>query len=108
MSPILKVAVRILKYLFLSLVLLFLLLVGAVNLPFVHKLITQKTNTILAEKGIPVHIDGITLLLNGKIGINELAMVLPPNDTIIYAGKVRIDVSPLPLLSNKIKINQNK
>ena len=86
-------------------VLLFLLIVGAVNLPFVHKFLTAKTNSVLESKGIPVHIGKITLLLNGKIGISELAFILPPKDTIIYAQKVSVDVSPLPLFSKKVIVN---
>lgn len=102
----LKKVVRILKYLFLLLVLLFLLVVGAVNLPFIHELVTQKTNTFLTQKGIPVNIGKITLLINGKIGIKELAMIVPPNDTIIYAAKINVDLSLLPLLSKKIVVNE--
>ena len=70
-----------------------------------HAFITAKTNTILKEKGIPVHIGKITLLLNGKIGVNELAMISPSNDTIMYAGKLSVDISPLPLFSKKVFIN---
>jgi uncharacterized protein involved in outer membrane biogenesis len=103
--PFIKKAIRIVIYLFLVLILFLLLIVGSANLPAVHKAITKKTNTILLEKGIPVHIGKITLLLNGKIGVNELAMINPPNDTIIYIEKLGIDLNPLPLLSNKISIN---
>ncbi|MBK6284778.1 MAG: hypothetical protein IPF54_21025 [Draconibacterium sp.] len=106
MSPRIKKAIKILKYLLLSVVLLFLLLVGAINLPFVHKALTKKVNTVLSEKNIPVNIGKITLLLNGKIGVNELSIITPPNDTVIYAGKVRVDLGILPLLSKKIVIRQ--
>ena len=85
--------------------LLFILIVGAVNLPFVHKFLTAKTNSVLESKGIPVHIGKISLLLNGKIGISELTFILQPKDTIIYAQKVSVDVSPFPLFSKKVIIN---
>jgi len=104
-SPILSKAARIIKYLFFLLVILFLLLVAAANLPFVHTFLTQKTNTILAEKGIPAHVGKITLLLNGKIGISQLEIIKPGADTVIYAGKASVDLRPLPLLSRKIAIN---
>ena len=104
MTPAIKKAIQIIKYLFLSLVLLFFILVGAINLPFVHKALTKKANSILTEKDIPVHIGKITLLLNGKIGVNELAIISPPGDTIIYAGKVRVDIGILPLFTNKIVV----
>lgn len=105
MSSIIKKVVRVLKCLFLALVLLFVLLVGAVNLPFVHKAITKKTNTILSEKGLPVHIGKISLLLNGKIGISQIEIIKPEADTVVYAGKVSIDLRPLPLLSKEVIIN---
>jgi hypothetical protein len=85
--------------------LLILLIIGAVNLPFVHTFITGKTNSILEKNGIPIHAGKITLLLNGKIGITELSMILPPNDTIVYAGKLSVDIRPLPLLTKKVVIN---
>ncbi len=44
--------------------------------------------------------------MNGKIGVNELSIITPPNDTVIYAGKVRVDLGILPLLSKKIVIRQ--
>jgi hypothetical protein len=105
-SPRIKKAIQIIKYLLLSLVLLFFVLVGTINLPFVHKALTKKANTILSEKNIPVHIGKITLLLNGKIGVNELAIIVPPGDTVIYAGKVRVNLGILPLLSKEIVIRQ--
>ncbi|HSH20928.1 MAG TPA: translocation/assembly module TamB domain-containing protein, partial [Draconibacterium sp.] len=106
MSPILKKVVRLLKYLFLSMVLLFLLIVGAVNLPFVHTALTKKTNSILAENDIPVNIGNISLLLNGKIAVKEITIIMPPCDTIVYAGETRVDISILPLLSKKLVVNQ--
>ena len=104
MSPKVKSAIKIVKYLFVLLVLLFLLLVAAINLPFVHRLITKKANTILAEKGIPVRIGKATLLLNGKIGIYQIEILKPGTDTVIYAGRTTVDVYPVPLLSKKLVI----
>ena len=100
-----KKTIGILKYIFLALALLFLLIVTAVNLPFVHTYIAKKTNTILSEKGIPVHIGKITLLINGKVGIRNLEIFSSPTDTIIYAEKVNIAVDILPLFSKKIVID---
>lgn len=101
-SPKIKKVVRVFKFLILFAAILFLLLVGAINLPFVHTLITKKTNTILAEKGIPVHVGKITLLINGKIGLQQLEIISSDTDTIIYASKVRVDVRPLPLLKKRV------
>jgi hypothetical protein len=107
-SPKLKVAIHILKYLFVSLVLLFLLVVVTVNLPFVHQLITQKANTIFAGKGIPIRAGKITLLINGKIGLKQLEFITPATDTIVYAGKASVDVRLLPLLKKRVIVKNIK
>ena len=96
---------RILRFTFLAIAILLFVLIIAVNLPFVHSLITSKTNSILEKKGIPVQIGKISFLINGNIGINELAMIPLENDTIIYAENIRIDVNLPALLSKKVIIN---
>lgn len=101
MSPKLKAVLHIFRYLFFSLVLIFLLLVAAVNLPFVHTFITKKANTILSEKGYPIKIGKVTLLLNGKIGVSHLEIIQSGSDTIVYAGNASIDIYPFPLFSKK-------
>ncbi len=83
---------------------LFLLMVGIVNLPFAHTYITNKTNSVLNKNGIPLHVGKISLLLNGKIGLKEVRMIQPQGDTIIYAGEIRIFVNPVPLFSKKIEV----
>ena len=65
-------------------------------------IIDKKTNTILAEKGIPVHVGKITLLINGKIGLKQLEIISTKTDTIIYAGKASVDIRPLPLLKKRV------
>ncbi|MEO8148739.1 MAG: hypothetical protein ABI723_13930, partial [Bacteroidia bacterium] len=81
-----------------------LLLVGVINLPFAHRIITNKVNDILRENGLPVHVGKLSLLLNGKIGLSQLEVKSLTGDTIIYAGNVNISVSPGPLFSNRIVI----
>lgn len=104
MLPGVKITLNIVKYLFFTLVLLFILLVAVVNLPFVHTIITQKANSVLRDKGIPVHVGKITLLLNGKIGISQLEIIKPQSDTIIYAGKASVDLYPFALFSKELVI----
>ncbi len=108
MKPAIKKTFRILNYLVFSLVLLFVLLVAIVNLPAVHKVITRKANQVLADAGIPVHIGKLTLLINGKIGIEEVEVIAAGNDTIVYAGDASINLRPLPLLFKRVKIESIK
>ncbi|HRX11549.1 MAG TPA: hypothetical protein P5210_07870, partial [Draconibacterium sp.] len=44
--------------------------------------------------------------MNGKIGVNELSIISQPADTLVYAGKVRVDLGILPLLQKKIVVRQ--
>jgi hypothetical protein len=101
-----KKTINILKVIFLAIALLFLVIVAAVNLPFVHTFIAKKANTILSEKGIPVHVGKITLLINGKVGIRNLEIYSSPTDTIIYAEKVNVAVDIIPLFSKKISFDE--
>ena len=101
---ILKKAFRILKILCLYLALLFFLLVGAVNLPFVHRSLTKKANEIFHEKGLPLHIGKVNLLISGKIGLQQAEIISGGSDTVVYAGKVNIAFRPIPLLFKRIVI----
>lgn len=104
MKPILKKVFIILNYLALLLVLLFVLVVAVVNLPVVHKVITQKANQVLADAGIPLKAGKFTLLISGKIGIEDVEIIAPGNDTIVFAGKAGINFRPLPLLFKRVEI----
>ena len=91
-----------LKYVCLSLFVLIFLLLVAINLPIVHKLITSKANSIFVDKGWPVHIGGFSLLLNGEIGLSQVEIIPSPGDTILYAGSLRVSVSPGGLLHKQL------
>ena len=100
----LKRILTFLKYFFLSLVILFILVVAGVNLPFSQRLITEKVNALFQRKGIPARVDKITLLINGKVGTDRLQLIEASGDTIIYAGQVRASARVMPLLLRKVKI----
>lgn len=104
MLPILKKTVRILNYVLLSLLFLILLFVGVINLPFAHRIITNKANSIFLEKGLPVHIGTFSLLINGNISLGELEVKSKTGEKIVDAGKVRLEVKLVPLFSNRIVI----
>lgn len=80
------------------------MLVGAINLPFVHRGITKKANNIFHEKGLPLHIGKVTLLLSGKIAVKQAEIITEENDTIVYAGEVNIAFRPIPLLFKRIVV----
>jgi translocation and assembly module TamB len=100
----LKKAFRILKILCLYLALIFFLLVGAVNLPFVQRIITRKANNIFHEKGLPLHVGKVTFLISGKVEIEKTEFIGAGNDTVVYAGKIKIAIHPFPLLLKRVDI----
>ncbi len=95
---------KIFRYSILTLAALFVLLLLAVNLPPGQKLITTRVNGFFHDKNIPAHIDKITLLLNGKIGLSELRVIQNSNDTILYVRNLRIAFNPIPLMFKKVKV----
>ncbi len=80
------------------------MLLLAVNLPPGQRFITSKVNGFFRDKNIPAHVEKITLLLNGKIGLKELQVIQNSNDTILYVRNLRIAFNPIPLIFKKIKV----
>jgi translocation and assembly module TamB len=95
---------KIFRYSIFTLAALFVLLLLAVNLPPGQRFITSKVNGFFRDKNIPAHIDKVTLLLNGKIGIKELRVIRNSNDTILYVSSLRIAFNPIPLVFKKVKV----
>jgi hypothetical protein len=100
----LKKVFHILKYILLSLVILFVLLIGAINLPFAQRFLTNKVNSVFHEKGLPVHVGKITLLVTGKIGLSHLEFITEARDTIVYSGDISISVRPIALFQRHLVI----
>jgi translocation and assembly module TamB len=95
---------KIFRYSIFTLAALFVLLLLAVNLPPGQRIITSRVNGFFRDKNIPAHIDRITLLLNGKIGLKELRVIQHSNDTILYVRNLRIAFNPIPLIFKKVKV----
>lgn len=106
MSQNLKKVFRIFEILILSVVVVFILLVGVVNLPFVHAFVTGKANAVFEKKGIPLHVGKVSLLINGKIGVSNVEIITPSADTIVFAGFASVDLKPMALFSKQLIINK--
>ncbi len=101
----LKRIITFFKYFFLSLAILFILIVAGINLPLSQRLITENVNRLLLSKGIPASVDKLTLLINGKVGADNLEMLGAGGDTVIYAGKVRVSARVIPLIFGNVKVS---
>jgi translocation and assembly module TamB len=101
----LNLVFKIIKYIIFCLATLFLLLLLCVNLPPGQRFITARANSFFLEKGIPVHIERLTLLINGTFGVRQMRIMLDKQDTVVYARYIRIAVRPIPLFFKKVKIS---
>ena len=101
----LKRVFTFIKYFILCLALLFTIILIGVNLPVSQRFITKKANAIFLEKKLPVRVDKITLLINGKIGLNRPRIIMNSGDTVVFAGKIKVSVRIVPLLYKKVKVN---
>ncbi|GEM_PF-1894462 len=93
------------KYLIFSLAILFVVVLAGVNLPFVQRFITSKVNNAFIQKNIPLHVEKVTLLIDGRVGITKPELIINKSDTVIYAGMIKVSVKMLPLVFKKIKVD---
>lgn len=91
----------LLKYLTISLLILFLVVWSSVNLPFVQKAILKKVNRVFVENRLSAGLDRMTLLLDGRLNLKNLYL-LDDGDTVLYFRQVKVSVRVLPLLSRKL------
>jgi translocation and assembly module TamB len=99
---------RILKALVVSIVSIFVLLVLAfiiINIPFSHPVISGKVNQVLAGAHLPITIKSINRLTPGTFIAENVLIHSPENDTIIFAGKIKVEFNPLALLKHKVAIS---
>jgi len=100
----LKKTIRILKYVLFSLLFLIVILAVVVNTPFAHRIITGKVNDLFAKNGWPVHVGKLSLVLTGRIALNQLEIKSASGDTIVFAENVKVTFSPGALFSKRIVI----
>lgn len=101
----LKKILRLLKWIFLSFLAIFIITVALLNIPPVQRGLTRVINHTLAGKGIPVKVQRVSLLITGRIGLDGVEISGPSNDTIIFVKSLRVAFNPLKLLQKKISVS---
>ena len=96
--------VKFIKYLFLSLSVLVVVVLIGINLPVSQRIITEKANTVFLKRNIPVQVGKVGFLVNGKIGLDQVRIVKTAGDTLLYTGQIRVSVRPLPLVFRKVRV----
>lgn len=105
MHPATKKALQILKYFFISMCVLVLLVVFTVQKPFMHSIITQQANNYFRKHDLPLHIGSFSFSLKGELELKQIEIVSHKDDTILYAGNILIDFRLLPLISKELIVN---
>ena len=95
----------LLKWILLGFIIIFILTVVIFNLPPVQRRLAHKVNEVLKNKGLPVSVEEVTLLLTGKIRVQGLEIMGSADDTIARLGKLYVTFNPIPLLVHQIKVN---
>ncbi len=98
-------SLQIIKYSFLIVVVLLVVLITSINLPFVHSFIVKQANSYFKDNGLPIHVGSLSLSLLGNVELNEIKIIPHTADTIIYAGDIQIDIQMLPLFSKRLIVN---
>lgn len=81
-----------------------LLIIISLNLPYSHRLITKKVNTILENSDLPIHIRSVKTIRPNDIYVQGIDISGPENDTIFYAEEIHADLVLSALLSRKIML----
>jgi translocation and assembly module TamB len=101
----LKKILRLLKWISLGFLAVFMITLAAVNIPAFQKKLTRIINHALASKGIPVKVQQVSLLITGKISLDGLEISGPAHDTIVFVKNLRVAVNPLKLLVKKVSVS---
>ena len=105
-----KVGLKILKivgWVVLSVLALLLIIIGAVQIPWVQNKIKQEAIGFIQNKiGTPVGLDHFSLSFPKKIILEGLYLEDQEKDTLLYAGRVGIDTDLWGLMDNTIDLNR--
>lgn len=103
---ILRRSARLLFWTFVSLLILLLLINGAILLPPVQQVITDKAASFVMEKtGTHVSVDKLFIGFPKEVVIKGLYVEDQQADTLAYLGQLKLDIDLLDLLDNELNIS---
>lgn len=101
---------KILKYVLRTLLVLLgvlILLPGLLYVPFVQDIVRRKGVGIASEKtGMALSVSALRLSFPLKLSLEGVCAVQPPEDTLLRAGALRLDVALLPLIRSRVIVRQ--
>src|SRR4051812_40373494 len=102
-----KRVLKIFGWLFLSVIVLLILGIVAIQLPPVQNRIVQKAVSFLENKiGTKVSLDHISISFPKEIVLEGLYLEDQKKDTLLYAGKFSVDTDLWALTQHEIQLNE--
>ncbi|MBO9620984.1 MAG: translocation/assembly module TamB, partial [Niabella sp.] len=106
MNKTVKKGLRITLRVIISIVVLVVLLVLSLNLPFVQDFIKGKVINYLKKKtNTEISLERIRIGFPKELELNKFYIADQKKDTLLYAGKLGVNLDMLALLSNRIEIS---
>ena len=88
------------------LVLIFLITAGIIQIPFIQTKIVRYATTLVSNKThTKVEIKNVSISFPKSVVVEGLSLEDLQKDTLLYAGKTRVNIALLGLLSSKIDIS---
>jgi len=104
--PVLKKMLRAILWVVAVFVLLFLLLAGLIQIPAVQNKIVHAATSFVSDKThTRVEIKNVSISFPKSVVVEGLYLEDLKKDTLIYAGKIKVNLSLYNLLFSKININ---
>ncbi|MGE5395116.1 MAG: translocation/assembly module TamB domain-containing protein, partial [Candidatus Saccharibacteria bacterium] len=106
LKPYLRKALKIVMWLIISIVLILILVAILIQVPAVQNRIVRYATTYVSDKThTKVEIGHISISLPKSIVIEKLFLEDQQKDTLVYAGKAKVNIAFKDLLNHKITIN---
>jgi translocation and assembly module TamB len=99
---VLRKSLRILGIILVSIFGLIGLLFACLNLPFTRGMVTKKTNQVLNQSNLPIHINSIDRILPNSIQIQGIVIAGLSGDTIIHVDELRTNCRVMALMRKKV------
>ncbi len=105
-KPIIKKALKAILWVVASVVLLFVIIAALIQIPAIQNKIIRFATTFVSDKThTRVEIKNISISFPKSVNIEGLFLEDTQKDTLLYAGKAKINIALYDLISSKIAVN---
>lgn len=101
-----KKALKIIMWVFISIVLIFILVALLIQIPAIQTRIVQYATSYISDKtNTKVEIEKVSIAFPKSVVIESLYMEDLNRDTLLYAGRTKVNIAFSDLLKDKITVN---